>query len=252
MLYLMGIGLTKGDLPIGTVEVCKKCELIYADRYTTYVTEDRIEQVEYLTGKKVKRLDREMLEERLSVILSEAKEKNVAVLVGGDPLIATTHKIMFIAAKKSGVPVKVHHATSAIAAMMGESGLDFYRFGQMCTIARWSKHYEPVSFYETIQKNAKNNLHSLVLLDWDISNNSSMQLPEALKILEKAEESYRGKIINDDTKIIVIHKITYEDEKKFFVSVKEAMEIILDPGPTTLIVPAQLSDIEKEIMESIY
>ena len=171
MLHLMGIGLTKGDLPLGTIEVCKKCELVYADRYTTFVTEDRIEQIEFLTERKVKRLDREMLEERLSVILNSAKEKDVAVLVGGDPLIATTHKIIFIAAKKAKVPVKVHHAASAIAAMLGESGLDFYRFGQTCTISRWSKHYEPVSFYEAIQKNMKNNLHSLVLLDWDISNN---------------------------------------------------------------------------------
>jgi diphthine synthase len=252
MLYLMGIGLTKGDLPTGTIETCKKCEFIYADRYTTYVTEDRIEQVEYLTGKGVKRLNREMLEERLSAILDEAKEKNVAVLVGGDPLIATTHKIIFIAAKKAGVPVKVHHATSAIAVMLGESGLDFYRFGQTCTIARWSKHYEPISFYETIQRNIRNNLHSLVLLDWDISNNSSMQLPEALKILNKAEDSYRGKIIGDDTMIIVIHKITYEDEKKLFIPVKEALDVILDPGPTTLIIPAQLSDIEKEIIGAIY
>jgi diphthine synthase len=252
MLHLMGIGLTKGDLPTGVVEVCKRCELLYADRYTTYVTEDRIEQVEYLTGKTAKRLDREMLEERLSVILNEAKEKDVGVLVGGDPLIATTHKIIFIAAKKEKVPVKVHHATSAIAAMMGESGLDFYRFGQICTISRWSQHYEPVSFYETIQKNSKNSLHSLVLLDWDISNNSSMQLPEALKILQRAEQSYKGGIITDDTKLIVMHKVTYDDEKKQFLKMSEALDIILDPGPTSLIIPAQLSDIEKEIMESIY
>ncbi len=50
---------------------------------------------------------------------------------------------------------------------MGESGLDFYRFGQICTIPRWSEHYKPVSFYETIETNLTNGHHSILLLDYD-------------------------------------------------------------------------------------
>lgn len=251
MLYLVGIGLTKSDLPAGALDVCKKCDL-YADRYTTYVTDERLEQISYLTNKKVKTLDRSGMEEKISKILNEAKEKDVAILIGGDPLIATTHKIIFIAAKRAKVPVRVLHAASMLTVLLGESGLDFYRFGQICTISRWTEHYMPISFYETIQKNAKNNLHSIVLLDYDISNNSSLELPEAIKILEKAEESYHGGIAKEDTKIMVMHKVTFPDEKKVLITIKEAKSMILNEGPTSIIIPAKLSDIEKEIVDTLY
>ncbi len=251
MLYLVGIGLTKADLPGGAIDICKKCDL-FADRYTTYVTDERIEQIEYITDKQVRGLDRAELEENLSKILDSAKSKDVAILVGGDPLVATTHKIIFIAAKKAGVPVRVLHAASVLSVLMGESGLDFYRFGQICTISRWTEHYTPVSFYETIQRNQKNNLHSIVLLDYDISNYSSLVLKEALMILEKAEESYKGKVIDDKTKIMVMHKVTFPNEKKIYTTIKEAEEIVLDEGATSIIIPAKLSDIEKEIVDSLY
>jgi diphthine synthase len=251
MLYLVGIGLTKSDLPAGALDVCNKCEL-YADRYTTYITDERLEQISYLTTKKIKNLERSGMEEKVSEIINEAKEKDIAILIGGDPLIATTHKIIFIAAKKANVPVRVLHATSVLTVLMGESGLDFYRFGQICTISRWTEHYSPISFYETIQKNSKNNLHSIVLLDYDISSNSSLELPEAIKILQKAEDSYKGNIAKEDTKIMVMHKVTFPDEKKVLTTIKAAKELILNDGATSIIIPAKLSDIEKEIIETLY
>ncbi len=251
MLYLVGIGLTKQDLPGGAIDICKKCEL-YADRYTTYVTDERVEQIEYLTGKKIKALNREELEEKIVRIIDKAKEKDVAILCGGDPLVATTHKIIFIAAKKAGVKVRTIHASSVLSVIMGESGLDFYRFGQICTISRWSEHYKPVSFYEVIQRNIKNDLHSIVLLDYDISNYSSLELPEALKILKKAEESYKGKVVTDDRKIIIMHNVTHPSEIKKLITVREADKILLGEGPTTIVFPAKLTEIEQEILESIY
>ena len=49
--------------------------------------------------------------------------------------------------------VEVVHSNSVLTAAIGESGLDFYRFGAIATIPKWSAHYTPVSFYETLQKN---------------------------------------------------------------------------------------------------
>ncbi len=251
MLHLVGIGLTKADLPAGSLEICKRCAL-YADNYTTYVPQDRIDQIEYLTGRSVKRLDRSMLEESLPVLLGEAENKDVAILIGGDPLIATTHKIIFIAAKKAGIEVRVHHAASIITVLIGESGLDFYRFGQMCTIAKWTDNYKPVSFYETIQRNLASNLHSTVFLDYEISNNSSLELSKAIRILREAESSYNGKIIDDATSVIVMHSMSHHNERKMFTTIAEASGMVLDPGPTSIIIPAKLSDIEKEAISSMY
>ncbi len=251
MLYLVGIGLTKADLPAGALDVCRKCDL-YVDTYTTYVPQERIEQIEYLAGRSIKKLTRADLEEKIYGLLEQAKEKNIAVLIGGDPLIATTHKIIFIAAKKAKVPIRVIHATSMLSVLMGESGLDFYRFGQICTISRWTEHYSPVSFYDTIKRNAANNLHSIVLLDYDISSNSSLELREGIRILKKAEQSYRAGAATDDKQLIVMHKLSFDDEKKVLTTIGDAESIALGEGPTTLIIPAKLTDIEKEILDSIY
>ena len=109
-------------------------------------------------------------------LLKLAKDRDVAVLISGDPLIATTHKILFIEARKLGIRVEIVHAASIASAAIGESGLDFYRFGKVCTHTKWHEHYTPVSFYETIRTNMQNNEHSLVLLDYDSVAESSMQL----------------------------------------------------------------------------
>jgi diphthine synthase len=251
MLYLVGIGLSKSDLPAGALDIFAKCK-IYVDRYTTYVTQDRIDQIEELTGKEVTSLDRSAMEENLSKLIEEAREKNVAVLIGGDPLVATTHKIIFTAAKRANVPVRVNHAVSVLTVLMGESGLDFYRFGQVCTISKWVDHYKPVSFYETIQRNLSNNLHSIVLLDFDQVSNSSLSLKEAIRILKAAEANYKGGIAIDDKEVMIMHKVTLSSERKILTKLKDADKIVLEEGPTSIIIPAKLSDIEREIIGSIY
>ena len=110
------------------------------------------------------------------------------MLIGGDPLMATTHKILFIEAKKRNVEVEIVHSNSVLTAAIGESGLDFYRFGAIATIPKWSAHYTPVSFYETLQKNMQNNLHSLLLLDYSQELAASLSIKDSIDILEKAEK----------------------------------------------------------------
>lgn len=51
--------------------------------------------------------DRELCERSIDDILQEAKEKNIALLVVGDPLGATTHTDMLLRAKDFGVKTQV-------------------------------------------------------------------------------------------------------------------------------------------------
>ncbi len=252
MLYLIGIGLDKNDIPLSSIEAAKACTLVCLDRYTTFVDEDRIAFLKKLLGKQLQELSRSDMEEDLPELLEKAKKYNVAILVGGDPLVATTHKIMFIEAKKLGVQVKVVHANSALSVLMGESGLDFYRFGQICTISKWVQHYSPVSFYETIQRNHTNELHSLVLMDYVPEHNSSLEIKEAVRIMEEAEQKYAGKLFDDKTTIFVMHKMGLPDQQKTITTLKQAKMLSFANGPTAIIVPAKLSDVEKEVIGSMY
>ena len=250
MLFLVGIGLTGKDLSLRAIDVCKRCELM-VDRYTCLVDDDHINLIKSLSGKKdVKVLGRSDMEEGAKDIISRASTQDVAVLIGGDPLMATTHKILFIEAKKQGVKVNIIHSASVLTAAIGESGLDFYRFGAISTIPKWSAHYTPVSFYETLRKNRQNGLHSLLLLDYSQELAASLSIKEAIGILKKAEESYKSGIIKDDTKIIVLNRLSSEDSESIFTSVAKAMSLELG-GPSVIIVPAGMTDIEKETVTAM-
>ena len=251
MLYLIGAGLDIGDISVGAILTCKHCDL-YVDRYTSYMNEERMKYLSNLFGKDIHPLERADLEENLPPLLKRALTKDIAIIAGGDPLVATTHKIIFLEARKIGLQVKVIHSSSVISALIGESGLDFYRFGQICTISRWSKHYTPVSFYETIQKNLKGNLHSLVLLDYEPSKNASLELKEAVRILEEAEKKYKGKIIKPMTMVFVMHKVALPDNQRMITTLKRAKLLTFGNGPTAIIIPAKLTEIEREVMGSMF
>ena len=150
MLFLIGLGLSKDDLTLAALEACKNCHRLYLDRHTSRVDRATTDYISDTAGKDISDLARQDMEEGAKVLVSSASGKDIAILCGGDPLMATTHKILLIEAARQGVEVRVIHSNSIITAAIGESGLDFYRFGKVCTIPKWSQSYKPVSFYETI------------------------------------------------------------------------------------------------------
>ena len=251
MLFLVGIGLSERDISLKAIEVCKDCDL-YIDRYTSMIDDQRVEYLASAIGRQITTLARSDMEEGSRQIIERARTRDVAILIGGDPLMATTHKILYTAAKKLGVRVLAVHSSSIISAAMGESGLDFYRFGQVCTIPGWSEHYSPVSFYETISKNMKNNQHSMLLLDYDPIAVKSLSINEAIDTLEKAEQKYQQGVIIDKTKIFILHNVSMPTQKNIFTTIADSKALNVTDGASVLVIPATLTDIEKEVIESMY
>lgn len=248
MLFLVGLGLSEKDIPIGTMEVCKNCEL-YVDRFTSLVGDRTTDYITEQTGRRVTELTREDMEENAADIVKRASTKDIAILIGGDPLIATTHKILYIEAKRQRVRTEVVHANSIMTTAIGESGLDFYRFGAPCTIPKWSQHYSPISFYEKIASNFRNGEHTVLLLDYDSKTRTTLPIKEAIGTLLKAEESYKKGIISSKTKIILLHNISLDDGKVMLTTIEKAAAT--EPGGVNIIMmPAELSEIEKEAVEA--
>ncbi len=252
MLYLIGIGLKKEDITLHGIEACKKCDQIFFERYTSYISDERAAYISKLVGREVHELSRSELEGKASKLMERAKSGNVAVLTGGDPLMATTHKILFIEAKSQSIKTEVVHSPSIVTAAIGASGLDFYRFGAPCTIPTWHEHYSPVSFYETINKNQMNNYHTFLLFDYNPTTQSSMSVEDAIRVLEEGEKSYKKGIINDRAKVFVMHRVGWPDQKIAFTTIEEAKKLKLSSGPTMMILPANLSDIEKDMIASMH
>ncbi|MCL4363246.1 diphthine synthase [Candidatus Marsarchaeota archaeon] len=247
MLNLIGVGLYNGDISVRAVDAAAASDFVFADAYTSFMDSNRIAYLSATLHKKIEVLSRQDMEEESAKLIDLSRKSDVSILFGGDPLIATTHKILFSQAKKAGVDIRIFHSSSVFSAAIGESGLDFYRFGGVCTIPRWYDNYKPVSFYETIARNLRNELHSLVLLDYDQKSNSSISIGEAMHVLDMAEAHYRQGVVNKNKYIFIISDISMESQKVIFTTLEKAATLDFKPNVSTIIIPAKMSDIENEV-----
>ncbi len=258
MLYLISLGLVdEKDLSLKAVEVAKKCDVLYVEFYTTKMETDA-EKLSKLIGKKVVELRRAGLEEDSEKILKEAKVKDVAVLVGGDALSATTHLSLIQDAKKSGVKTKIIHGSSIFSAI-GETGLHLYKFGAATTLVYPEKNYKPTSCYDTILKNKKMGLHTLILLDIkspkrmetdEVGFNQCMSVKEGLEILLNIEKEKRKKLITENTFFVAASNIGSGKQKIKYGKVKDLVKVVFGT-PAVLVFPGELHFSEKEFLESL-
>jgi diphthine synthase len=96
VLYIIGLGMgTEDDITLRGLNAVKSCVRVYLEAYTSILCVGK-EKLEALYGKEVTLASREMVESESDTILDGAKEGNVAMLVVGDPVCATTHTDMMI------------------------------------------------------------------------------------------------------------------------------------------------------------
>nr|XP_021186331.2 diphthine methyl ester synthase [Helicoverpa armigera] len=198
MFYLIGLGLGDAkDITVKGLEIVKKCDKVFLEGYTSILTVGK-EVLEDFYGRPLILADRELCESAIDDILLEAKNAEVALLVVGDPLGATTHTDMLLRAKQFGVETQIVHNASIMNAVSC-CGLQLYNFGETVSIPYWTETWKPDSFFEKIVGNFSRNLHTLCLLD--------------IKVKEPTEESLTKKVRQ------------YMEPK--FMSVKEAAQQLL-------------------------
>jgi len=134
-------------------------------------------------GKDLIVADRDMVETQSDDILKDADKENVSLLVVGDPFGATTHIDMVLRARALNIPTKVIHNASIMNAV-GACGLQLYNFGQAVSLVFFTDTWKPDSFYDRIKENAALGLHTLVLLDIKVKEQSEENLARGRKIYE--------------------------------------------------------------------
>jgi diphthine synthase len=239
MLTLVGLGLhDEKDLSLRGIEAIKRAEKVYIELYTSKWFGD-VKRLEEITGKEIKVIGRPDLEENYERILEEAKEKNVVILVQGDPLVQTTHVALVLEAKKKRIDTEIVHNSSIISAI-GETGLHTQKFGPYVTIPfpEKTKGLIPELLVETIEENKKRGLHTLCLLD---VAERCMSVKEALEILVKA------KALDESSEIVVCSKLGSKDAVIIYGKVEELREKEFD-SPSVIIIPGSLHFTEKEYL----
>jgi diphthine synthase len=247
MFYLIGIGLKPEHITLEAISAIKECDEIYLEKYTSQYTQGENSKLEEIIDKKIVLINREEVEINFGNKIKESKNKNIALLIFGNALTATTHIQLLIDAKNSKIDYKVIPGIS-VTNTIAQSGLDEYKFGRTITICYHLPNFEPESFYDQILANQKLGLHTLCLLDIkkDQKNEMMMNVNEAIAILEKIKTKRNDKI---NFEYLALIGMTNTKQKIIFGKEKiNKCPQVNKIFPQSLIIPGKMN--EKEI-ESI-
>lgn len=232
MLSIIGLGLEDREINEKGINAMEEADKAFAEFYTNTETVG-LERLEEKTGTEIEKISREEVEQE-DRIVNEAGEKDVAFLVSGDALTATTHYDIKHRAEKKGIGTKVIHAPS-IFTSIAETGLNVYKFGRTVTLPEQGK---PESVIEHIEKNDSVGLHTLILLDINYDASDA-----AKKMVEMEEELA-------DREAVILERANLESQE---ITVSTLEEVSLggfgDP-PHSIILPGEKSHKEEEFLES--
>lgn len=176
-----------------------------------------------------------MVESNSDEILRDAQTVDVAFLVVGDPFGATTHTDLVLRARELRIPVGTVPNASILSGI-GASGLQLYNFGQTVSMVFFLDNWRPASFYDRIKENRDIGLHTLVLLDIKVKEQSLENLARGRKIYEpprymtvgtcakqmlEVEEEKRGGVYGPESLAIGAARVGGKTEKFVAGTLKE-------------------------------
>lgn len=231
MLYLIGLGLRNDSISKKGLETIKKCEKVYLENYTVEFPYD-IKELEKTIGKKLTIADRNFIEGLK--FLDEAKKTDIALLIYGSPLAATTHISIIQEAKKAKIATEVIQNASVFDAV-AEIGLQPYKFGKTASIPK----FEADSYTGIVKDNLKIKAHSLILID------IGLDFQEALKKLDM-DCSKNGVKLD---KIIICERLGSKNSHVYHDTIKR-LRYLKVRAPFCIIIPGEMHFVEKEFLES--
>ncbi len=246
-LVFVGLGLhdEKGITLRGLEEV-RAADLVFAEFYTSALLGARLAAVEALVGKPVRRLSREQVE-AATLVLDAAKDRCVAFLVAGDPMVATTHVDLRLRAAAAGISTRIVHGVSIQSAAAGALGLQAYKFGRTTTVPFPAPGFHPTSPLDPIRENRQAGLHTLVLLDLH-EDGTFLDPKEAIASLLDMAKAVSATEFDPDTLVCVLSQVGSPQVR--IVSGRAADIAKKDLGPPLhcLVVPGALHFLEKDAL----
>lgn len=232
MFYLIGLGLNEKGISLEGLELAKKCSRVYLENYTIDFPYSR-KELEKALGIDVTEISREQVESEK--FLNEAKKQEIALLIYGNALVATTHVSLILKCKDEKIPYKVIHAASVFDAIT-ETGLQLYKLGKITNITK----HESESFFKIIEENQICGAHSLILLD------IGMSVREALKKLQETAKKRNFKL----REIVICSCLGTKDSLMKYEKIGNLMKRDFKL-PACLIIPGELHFIEKDALERL-
>ncbi|KTW27072.1 diphthine synthase [Pneumocystis carinii B80] len=249
MLYLIGLGLgDEKDISVKGLEIIRQCQSVYLEAYTSilYVSKEKLEA---FYGRSITLVNREKVECDGNMLLQEAREMNVALLVVGDPLSATTHVDLLLRARRENIPTQIVHNASIMTAI-GAVGLQLYNFGQTVSLVFFTETWKPNSIYFKIKENRDLGLHTLILLDLHVQEPlfesyikgkkiyeepRFMSISHAISQLLELESLCHEKVYDESTLAVGVSRMGFSTEKIVAGSLKQLASVDFGPPLHSLI-----------------
>src|SRR3989338_2835146 len=243
-LYLIGIGLNdEKDISVHGLEVIRSCDAVYLENYSSLLN-CSIGDLERFYGKKIVAANRKLVEQS-DEIVSAAANKNVALLVIGDPWGATTHIDIMLRCRQKNVQFKVINNASIITAV-GITGLQIYKFGKTTSVPYPDKNFRPETAYEVINQNRLLGLHTLLLLNIRPDLGKFMTVAEAIDILLGIESRKQQKAFTPETFCVGCARIGIDSFVIKAGAAGELRKFDFGKQPHCLIVPGELHFVEED------
>lgn len=240
------------DLSKNIVLLLTTMDQIYFENYTNFPKKQFL-NFESLFDMPVKLVSREMLETNSKSFLLQQKNTRSALLISGDPFIATTHYMLFLEAISLGLNVEIYNNLSIISLAPSLSGLSAYKFGKTVTLP-FQERIESDTPYLIVQANTSIQAHTLVLLDIDVLNNIFVSVSQAIDRLIQLEVKYNNNVITDDTIVIGLSNLGNKDTRIHAGKLKDILQLPWSSfgPPQALIVCSKLQITEEEVMNSLW
>jgi len=245
-LFIIGIGLNdEKDITLRGLELVKQADKVYLETYTS-IMQVSIDRLSEFYGKKVIPADRNLVENEAEKLITPAVAGNVALLIPGDPLGATTHRDIISRAQQAGVQVFTVHNASIITAV-AETGLFLYKFGKTASIPFSQPGFSPESFFDVYLDNKNINAHTLMLLD--LKPPKYMTANEALVRLVGIATK-RGIARFEETKAVVCCRLGTPGAAVFYGAISSLFQKNFGTGPHCVILPGPLHFVEEDALKS--
>jgi diphthine synthase len=253
MLWFVGTGINGyRGLSIGALDVLRKCDIVYIERFTGALSEVDLQGLNSLLEMHTIPVQRWFVEDGRD-LLEAARTKDVALVTYGDPLIATTYSELRSRATKNSIKTAILHSASGITSIIGESGLHVYKFGRMVTMM--SELHSAVTVYNTIFQNLLAGSHTLILTEYNHNDESKepffLDPSSVFKMLLDAERAHKQEVFSDDTFAVVASRVGMQDQKITSGKVKSLMKLEFGIGPHSVIITGALHFTETQALASV-
>jgi diphthine methyl ester synthase len=162
---------------------------------------------------------------------------------------ATTHTDLVLRARELSIPIHTVPNASILSAI-GATGLQLYNFGQTVSMVFFTDTWKPSSFYDRIKENTGIGLHTLILLDIKVKEQSLENMVRGRKIYEpprymtvaqcaeqmlEIEEERREAVYQDDSLAIGAARVGAKEQRMVCGTLKELSEVDLGPPLHSLV-----------------